>query len=137
MIDFGRMSELIRKKAHMQMAIAREKAKAERITATFSRDGGGGGGRRTSSRVEDGAIALVVLREELERVETELEAQREELKPYLKRLDDLQRICIRMRYIEGMSCVRVAEANYYSKDHIYHVIKAAEKRIYEMQFRES
>ena len=137
MIDFGRMSELIREKAHMQMAIAREKAKAERITATFSRDGGGGGGRRTSSRVEDGAIALVVLRDELSRVETELEAQRGELKPYLDRLDDLQRICIRMRYLEGMSCVSVAEANYYSKDHIYHVVKAAEKRIYEMQFRES
>ena len=44
MIDFRRMKELIRKEDHMKMAIARERAKAERITAALSNDGGGGGG---------------------------------------------------------------------------------------------
>ena len=135
MIDFGRMKELIRKEDHMKMAIARERAKAERITAALSNDGGGGGGRSTSSRVEDGAVALTILQEEYKPIAEELEAQRKELKRYLRRLDDLQRTCMRMRYIKGLSCARVAEATYYSRDHIYHTITAAENRINEMQSR--
>ena len=136
MIDFRRMSDLIRKEDRMKMAIARERAKAERITAAPSRDGGGGGGHGTSSRVEDGAIALVILMEEYKPIAEELEAQRKELKRYLRRLDELQRTCIKMRYIKGLSCVRVAEATFYSKDHIHHTIKAAEDRIHEIQTQE-
>ena len=136
MIDFRRMNELIRKEDHMKMAIARERAKAERITSALSQDGGGGGGRGTSSRVEDGAIALTILQEEYKPIAEELEAQRKELKRYLRRLDELQRTCMRMRYIRGLSCTRVAEATFYSKDHIYHTLKAAENRILEMQANE-
>ena len=136
MIDFGRMRELIRKDEHMRMAIERERAKAERITSSFSKSGGGGS-RWMSSRVEEGAVALTILQDEHKPIADELEAQRKELRRYMRKLDDLQRTCLRMRYMEGISCARVAEATFYSVDHIHHVIQAAEARVSEIQTEES
>ena len=131
MIDFRRMRELIRKEERMKMALARERSKAERITSPINQEGGGSG--RTTSRVEEGAITLVILMEEYQRITAELKQQREELEKYLDKLNDLQRMCMRMRYINGLSCRRIADATYYSEFHVHHVMQAAEDLVDKMQ----
>ena len=83
-VDFRRMRELIKAEERLYWALQREQAKATKITTSLSKSGGGGRGR-TSSRVEDGAIALAIIREEYESLEAELKAQRKELRKWLRK----------------------------------------------------
>ena len=132
MIDFRRMRELIRTEERLHWALVRERAKAEKSTTSWSKNGGGGKGR-TSSRVEDGGIALAILQEEYDQIAEELKQQRKELRGRLKKLPDRQRTIIRMRYIGGISCRQIAEDLHYDKFYMHYLIRTAEQRINEMQ----
>lgn len=129
MIDFRRMRELIKSEERLRWAMERERAKAENITTSLSKSGGGRG--RTSSKVEDGAIALAIIQEEYDHVAEELKASRKELRGKLRKLTELQRMIIRMRYIEGYSCRRIAEDLHYDISYMHKVVASAEARIQE------
>lgn len=131
MIDFVRMRQLMKTEERLHWAMERERAKAEKMTASFSRNGGKGG--EPSSRVEDGAIALSVLKDEYKLVTEELEQQRKELQKYLRRLEDIHRTVMKLRYMKGMSCRKIAEKLNYSRDHVCHMVKGAEVEIEKAQ----
>lgn len=132
MIDFRRMRELIKAEERLHWALLKERSKATKITTSLSKNGGGGQGR-TSSRVEDGAIALAIIQEEYDQVADELKRQRKELRGKLKRLTERERTIIRMRYIGGISCRQIAEDMHYDKFYMHSLIRIAENRILEMQ----
>lgn len=132
MIDFRRMRELIKAEERLHWALLKERSKATKITTSLSKNGGGGRGR-TSSRVEDGAIALAIIQEEYDQVSDELKRQRKELRGKLKRLTERERTIIRMRYIGGISCRQIAEDMHYDKFYMHSLIRIAENRILEMQ----
>ena len=128
MIDFQEMRRLIRVKSHLEEAIARTEANATKRTASLSKSGGGGKGS-TSSRVEEGAVALAILREEYNQVSNELNKHQAELKRYLRYLSEVERSIMRMRYMEGISCHEIAVAVCYSYYHVFHIVQAAESKI--------
>ena len=132
MIDFRRMRELIKAEERLHWALLKERSKATKITTSLSKNGGGGRGR-TSSRVEDGAIALAIIQEEYDQVADELKRQRKELRGKLKRLTERERTIIHMRYIGGISCRQIAEDMHYDKFYMHSLIRIAENRILEMQ----
>ena len=132
MIDFRRMRELIKAEERLHWALLKERSKATKTTTSLSKNGGGGRGR-TSSRVEDGAIALAIIQEEYDHVADELKRQRKELRGKLKRLTERERTIIRMRYIGGISCRQIAEDMHYDKFYMHSLIRIAENRILEMQ----
>lgn len=134
MIDFVRMRQLMKTEERLCWALIRERAKAEKSTATLSMNGSRGG--ETHSRTEDGAIALSVLTDEYNQITAELELQRKELKKYMWRLSDMRRTVMKLRYMKGMSCRKIAEGLNYSRDHICHMVKAAELEIETMQSRQ-
>ena len=125
MIDFKEMRILIRHKDRLKWAIMREEAKATRSTTSLSKSGGGGKGR-TSSKVEDGAIALAIMRDEYNQTSEELDQLQKELKRYFKHMTDLERTVMRLRYVKGLSCGEIADKLFYSKDHIFHIARKAE-----------
>ena len=132
MIDFRRMRELMRAEERLHWALVRERAKAEKSTTSWSKNGGGGKGR-TSSRVEDGGIALAIIQEEYDQIAEELKQQRKELRGKIKKLPEQQRTIIRMRYIGGISCRQIAEDLHYDKFYMHSLIRIAENKIMEMQ----
>ena len=132
MIDFRRMRELMRTEERLHWALVRERSKAEKITSSWSANGGGGKGR-TSSRVEDGGIALAIIQEEYDQTTEELKRQRKELRGKIKKLPERQRTIIRMRYIGGISCRQIAEDLHYDRFYMHHLIRTAEQQINEMQ----
>ena len=132
MIDFVRMRQLIKAEERLHWAMVRERAKAEKITASLSKSGGSRGGG-TSSRVEDGAIVLAVLSDEYKEITEELEQQRKELQKYLRRLEDIHRTVMKLRYMKGLSCRKIAEKLNFSEDWTYHMVKASEDKVNKLQ----
>lgn len=128
MIDFQRMRTLIRDEERLRWAVMREEAKATRATASWNRNGGGGR-NRTSSRVEDGGIALTILKDGYNQTMTELTKMRSELRKRLRGLTGLEESVIKMRYIEGMSCAEIARKIHYDKCYMHHVVKNAENKV--------
>lgn len=128
MIDFQRMRILIRDEERLRWAVIREEAKATKITTSLSKSGGGGKGR-TSSKVEDGAIALAILKSGYQQTANELEKMRSELRKRLHGLTGLEKSVIRMRYIEGMSCADIALKIHYDKCYMHHVVRRAEIKV--------
>lgn len=132
MIDFRRMRQLIKVEERLRWAIIREEAKATKITTTLSKSGGSRGGT-TSKKVEEGAIAIVILKDEHASTEKELKQQRSELRSQLRYLNEIQRTIMKMRYMQGIGCRDIARAMNYSDDHVYHTVMAAERLISERQ----
>ena len=140
MIKFWRMRKLIRDEEHMRWAIERQESKATKITASMSQTGGGRTNQITS-KPEEGAIALAVLKDEYQRIWNELEEQRKELRQVMAKIRDeeyrLGKLCLRMRYLEGVSVRVIASTQNYSEPYIFNVLKKTERRVIEIQSKQN
>ena len=137
MTDFERMRTLIKQEERYRWAVERQMAKATKITATLSQTGGISGGRRMGSQVEDGAVILAELQSQYSEIMEELGEARKELKGTLNRLRSqktrLEKTCISMRYMQGISVRKIAEALSYSEDYIHRKTRNAEALIINKQ----
>lgn len=135
MTDFERMRLLIRQEQRYRWAIEKEMAKAAKSTTTISQTGGGG--TRNGSRVEDGAIMLAALKDEYAEIKAELETARDELRESIKKIrsvkERLEKTCLRMRYIQGMSIRKIAVSLNYTEDYLHRKLRAAEALIINIQ----
>ena len=140
MINFVRMRKLIKAEEQTRWALEKAKSRAEKITISISKSGGGGESFRKGSRVEEGAIAISVLREEYQRISDELEGQREELKGLMKKIRTekyrLEKLCLKMRYLKGLRARTIAEALNYSEPYIFEKLGSGERLISGLQEKE-
>lgn len=129
MTDFDRMRVLIKQEERYRWAVEKQIAKANRMTSNIS-PAGRTGGSRTGSRVEDSAIVLATLREEYKEIADELEAARSELKESITRIRNpksrLEKTCLRMRYLQGMSIRNIALSMNYTEEYMHRKIRQAE-----------
>lgn len=136
MTDFRKMRQLIAQEERYRWAVQKQMSRATKDTASFSAVGGCGG-RQTISRVEDGAIILAELRGQLTEITEELTAARDELQDTMKRIRGqqyrLEKTCLKMRYIQGISVRRIAGALNYSEDYIHRKVRTAEALIINKQ----
>ena len=135
--DFVRMRTLIKQEERYRWAIEKQMAKATKITATISKTGGCGGSRGTGSQVEDSAVILAELQEQYSEIMEQLNTERDELRKSLSKIRSqrlrLEKTCLRMRYIQGISVRRIAEALNYSEDYIHKRMRNAEALIINKQ----
>ena len=124
MIVLCRMRRLIKQIPPMLMDIELEEARATKITATIT-----GMPRSTDnhSKVEDGAIKLVALRDAYAEILDELKVMREELTPLIDALENPDdRAVMRLRYINGYRPEDFAKDRYRTVRSIYYYLKRAE-----------
>ena len=135
MTDFERMRTLIRQEQRYRWAVEKQMAKATKSTTSFTL--AGGGGTRTGSRVEEGAVMLAALQDEYAEIRAELDAAREELKKAVAKIRSprkrLEKTCLRMRYIQGMSIRQIAVSLSYTEDYLHRKMRAAEALILNVQ----
>lgn len=135
MTDFERMRTLIRQEQRYKWALEQQMAKATKSTASISHTGGGGS--RNGSKVEDGAILLAGLKDEYAEIKAELDEARDELLKAMARIRSpkrrLEKTCLRMRYIQGMSVRTIAYSLSYTEDYLHRKMRAAEALIINIQ----
>ena len=140
MVNFDRMRKLIRDEEHMRWAIERQTSKATKITTTLSKTGGGHT-NRVESKTENGAVALAVLKDEYQSIWYELEAQRKELRRLMTKIRNeeyrLEKLCLRMRYLKGVSVRIIAVTQNYSESYIFNVMKRAEEMVMKIQDKQN
>ena len=128
MVDLQRMRELIdRELPRARHSVERAMAKATKCTATLTGMPRGGNG---GSQVERGVELLELARDELARLETELEGMLGEMKPLIDGLSIAnERRVLMLRYMYGMACDDVADVMGYCKRHTLRILKRAESRL--------
>ena len=140
MVDFVRLKRLIHEEEKMRWVLERAKSRAEKITTALSKSGGGGGGSGNRSRVEEGAIALASLRDEYQEISEALEAQRNELCAQMRRIDPekyrLEKRCLGLRYLDGLSVRTIAEALIYSESYVFEKLSKGEKLVIQIQTKD-
>lgn len=136
MTNFERMRVLIKQEERYRWAVEKQMAKANRMTSNISQ-AGRAGGSRTGSRVEDSALVLATLREEYKEITDELEAARTELRESITRIRNaksrLEKTCLRMRYLQGMSIRQIAVSLNYTEDYLHRKMRDAEALILRIQ----
>ena len=136
MTDFERMRMLIRQEERYHWAVEKQMAKATKSTTAIT-PAGGCGGRRTGSRPEDGAVMLATLQEEYKEILDELEEARKELRDSIARIRNaksrLEKTCLRMRYLQGMSVRQIAVSLNYTEDYLHRKMRDAEALILRIQ----
>ena len=137
MTDFERMRILIRQEERYRWAVEKQMAKATKSNIALSKTGGTGGSSKTGSRVEEGAIMLAALQDEYNEIREELEEARKELRESISRIRNakarLDKTCLRMRYLQGMSIRKIALSLSYSEDYLHRRMREAESLIINMQ----
>ena len=136
MTDFERMRVLIRQEERYHWAVEKQMAKASKSTTTIS-PAGGCGGRRAGSRPEDGAVMLTMLEEEYREILEQLDEARKELRGSITKIRNtklrLEKSCLKMRYLEGMSVRQIAAALNYTEDYLQRKMRDAEALILRIQ----
>jgi len=136
MTDFERMRVLIRQEERYRWAVEKQMAKSSRMTSTLSATGRTGG-NKNGSIVEDGAVMLATLKEEYQEIVDELEAARKELRESIVRIRSakarLEKTCLRMRYLQGMSVRQIAVSLNYTEDYLHRKMRDAEALIINIQ----
>jgi DNA-directed RNA polymerase specialized sigma24 family protein len=136
MTDFERMRVLIRQEERYHWAVEKQMAKATKSTTSIT-PAGGCGGTRTGSRPEDGAVMLATLQEEYKEILDELEEARKELRESIARIRNaksrLEKTCLRMRYLQGMSVRQIAVSLNYTEDYLHRKMRDAEALILRIQ----
>jgi DNA-directed RNA polymerase specialized sigma24 family protein len=136
MTDFERMRVLIRQEERYHWAVEKQMAKATKSTTSIT-PAGGCGGTRTGSRPEDGAVMLATLQEEYKEILDELEEARKELRDSIARIRNaksrLEKTCLRMRYLQGMSVRQIAVSLNYTEDYLHRKMRDAEALILRIQ----
>ena len=136
MTDFERMRVLIRQEERYRWAVEKQKAKASKMTSVISQTGRAGTARQ-GSRVEEGAVMLAALEDEYKEILDELTAARNELKDSIARIRNakarLEKTCLRMRYMQGMSVRQIAVSLNYTEDYLHRKMRGAEALILRIQ----
>jgi len=136
MTDFGRMRTLIRQEERYRWAVEKQMAKTNRMTSNITQTGRTGG-NRIGSRVEDGAIVLASLQDEYKEIRDELDAAQKELRESIARIRNaklrLEKTCLRMRYLQGMSVRQIALSLNYTEDYLHRKVRDAEALIIRIQ----
>lgn len=136
MTDFERMRVLIRQEERYHWAVEKQMSKATKSTTSIT-PAGGCGGTRTGSRPEDGAVMLATLQEEYKEILDELEEARKELRDSIARIRNaksrLEKTCLRMRYLQGMSVRQIAVSLNYTEDYLHRKMRDAEALILRIQ----
>lgn len=128
MVNLYRMRMLMnRKTINILWKIEQEEARATKITTTLTGMPRGGG---QHDQVADGAIKLAELKEEYSELINELTAMREELKPLIDTLENIDlRVVMRLRYIKGYSPEKIADAVTLADRTIYRYLVRAENEL--------
>lgn len=128
MVNLYRMRMLMnRKTINILWKIEQEEARATKITTTLTGMPRGGG---QHDQVADGAIKLAELKEEYSELIDELTAMREELKPLIDTLENIDlRVVMRLRYIKGYSPEKIADAVTLADRTIYRYLVRAENEL--------
>ena len=136
MTDFERMRVLIRQEERYRWAVEKQMAKASKMTTSFSQ-AGRSGSSKNGSRTEEGAIMLAALQDEYKEIMEELTAARAELQESIGKIRNakarLEKTCLRMRYIQGMSIRRIALSLNYTEDYLHRKMRGAEALIINIQ----
>lgn len=135
MVDLRRMRYLINRLPCARFRVDQAMSQATKCTASLTGMPGGGG---DGSQVERGVELLEEAREAYQRISSELEEMRQELGPQIEALPTpLQKTVMRMRYMDGCSAREIAYRLVYSEQHIFRVVKQAEKHIKAMDAGDS
>ena len=136
MTDFERMRVLIRQEERYRWAVEKQRAKANRMTSNITPTGRIGG-TRIGSKVEDGAILIAALEDEYREIREELDAAQKELRESITRIRNakarLEKTCLRMRYLQGMSVRQIAVSLNYTEDYLHRKMRDAEALILRIQ----
>lgn len=126
-INLYRMRRLIRETGKLMWKIEREQAYATKCSAPLSELNWGRGNR---SRVEEGAIRIIELKDAYREVLEELEKMRDELDPLissLKNADD--RAVMRLRYIKGYCPEDISDAVCLTERMVYYILRRSENAL--------
>jgi len=128
MVNLYRMRVLMgRMTVKMWWKIEQEKARAEKITTILTGMPRGGAGH---DQVADGAVTLVELKEAYGEAINDLERMREELKPLIETIDNVDlRGAMYLRYIKGKRPEDIAIAVNLHERTVYRYIKHAESEL--------
>ena len=127
MIILCRMRRLIKQIPPMLWDIKLAEANATKITATIT---GMPRGSDNHSKVEDGAIKIMAMKDAYAEVIDELKVMREQLEPLIDTLDDPDdRAVMRLRYINGFRPEEFAHERYRTARSIYYYLKRAEDEL--------
>ena len=136
MTDFLKMRELIKQEERYRWAVEKQMARATGAAIKMSK-AGKSRTNKVGSQVEEGAVELVPLKEEYAEIKEELDAMRDELQQSIRKLRGpkhrLDKTCLRMRYMQGISVRKIAFSLNYSEDYIFQKMKQAERIICDMQ----
>lgn len=136
MTDFVKMRELIKQEERWRWAVERAEARATGSPIRMSK-AGKSRTNKVGSQVEEGAVELAELRLQHSEIKEELEAMRKELQQSIRKLRgpkyQLDKSCLRMRYMKGISVRKIAYSLNYSEDYIFQKMKQAERIICTMQ----
>ena len=123
-IDLVRMRRMIREIERLKWKIEKEQAYATRSSAALSELPWGRGNR---SRVEEGAIRLVELKEAYKEIIGKLAEMRKELDPLISTLDNADdRAVMRLRYINGYRPEAISDAICMTDRMVYYILRRAE-----------
>lgn len=130
-MNLQRMRHLMNRLPAAQLRVDRARATATRSTQRWSAMPRGSG---ISSPVEQGVVQLEEAREALAALREELDQLRRELAPAIDALEDtLQRECMGLRYLHGLSARLIACRMHYSEGHVFRVLRAAEQHMKEQE----
>lgn len=101
MVDLAKMRKLMRDLPRKLRAIDDAMERATKVTPSLT---GMPHGTGVHSQVEDNAIDVVMAKTAYRDVLEKLDEMRRELEPYIDQIEDCQvRVCMRLRYIQGLS----------------------------------
>lgn len=125
-INLRRMRYLINRLPSAQFRVDKAMANATRSTSVIT---GMPHGSATGDRMAENVILLDLAKQARDRIASELESMRAQLGPMIESLDaPLQRTAMRFRYMEGRSVREIAYALNYSEQHIFRILKQAERK---------
>ena len=128
-IDLAKMRKLINRLPLARFRVDQAKSRATRITPVLTGMPHGSGGE---SRVEEGAILLMIAQEKYEALKEELKQMQDALSPMIERINEpLQKNAMTMRYLESRSVREIAYCLNYSEQHIFRILQRAERNLKE------
>lgn len=128
-IDLAKMRKLINRLPLARFRVDQAKSRATRITPVLTGMPHGSGG---GSRVEEGAILLMIAQDKYESLKAELKQMQDALSPMIDRINEpLQKNAMTMRYLESRSVREIAYCLNYSEQHIFRILQKAERNLKE------
>ena len=131
MTDFVKMRELIRQEERYRWAVEQQMARATKMTSEMSK-AGKARTNKVGSQVEEGAVELASLKSEYQEIKDELDAMKAELRISISKLRApryrLDKTCLRMRYLQGISVRKIAVSLNYHEQYLFRKMREGNSR---------